>query len=171
MLFIEDLYIGTATATRSLTLSYDYRTKSRLRTTLDSGEALGLFLPRGTILRGGQLLLASDGSVVEVFAAEESLLEARCENLLDLTCAAYHLGNRHVAVQVGGDMRGAWLRLGADHVLEMMLAKLGCDVHALVAPFEPESGAYAPGHGHQHDDSPERRGPRIHEYSAGAASA
>lgn len=171
MLFIEDFYEGDAPATRSLTLSYDYRTKSRLRTTLDSGETLGLFLPRGTILRGGHRLLASDGSIVEVFAADESLLEARCENLLDLTCAAYHLGNRHVAVQVGGDMRGAWLRLAADHVLEMMLSTIGCDVHALVAPFEPESGAYAPGHTHNHGDSVDRRSPRIHEYTARTASA
>ena len=168
MLFIEDFYEGDAPSTESLTLSYDYRTKSRLRTALDSGEALGLFLPRGTILRGGHRLLASDGSVVEVFAADEKLLEARCENLLDLTCAAYHLGNRHVAVEVGGDMRGAWLRLAADHVLEMMLTKIGCDVRALVAPFEPESGAYAPGHSHHHGESAERRGPRIHEYTARA---
>ncbi|QID17418.1 urease accessory protein UreE [Nitrogeniibacter mangrovi] len=164
MLLIEHRYDGPDETTKTLTLSFDQRTKSRLRTQLDSGEAVGLFLPRGTILRGGQRLLADDGGVVEVCSAIESLLEARCDNLLDLTRAAYHLGNRHVAVQVGSDTRGGWLRIAADHVLQEMLEGLGCAVEAIDAPFEPEAGAYAGGHHHHHADSPERRGPRIHEY-------
>ncbi len=169
MLLIEHMYDGPDATTKSLTLSFDQRTKSRLRTRLDSGEEVGLFLPRGTILRGGQRLLADDGGVVEVFSAIEALVEARCENLLDLTRAAYHLGNRHVAVQVGSDTRGGWLRIAADHVLEEMLEGLGCRVEAIDAPFEPEAGAYSGGHNHHHHGEPsERRGPRIHEYRQSA---
>lgn len=167
MLLIEQLYDGPDASTQTLTLRFDQRTKSRLRTQLDSGEEIGLFLPRGTILRGGQRLLANDGGVVEVCAAIESLIEVRCDNILDLTRAAYHLGNRHVAVQVGSDTRGGWLRLAADHVLREMLDGLGCAVTALDAPFEPEAGAYGGGHKHHHDDEPsQRRGPKIHEYHA-----
>lgn len=165
MLLIEHRYTGTDESTKTLTLNFDQRTKSRLRTTLDSGEDAGLFLPRGTILRGGDRLLASDGDIVEVCSSPEALIEARCENLLDLARAAYHLGNRHVPVQVGGDMRGGWLRLADDHVLADMLAGLGCTLTRLQAPFEPEAGAYGGGHSHAGDDAPaERRGPRIHEY-------
>lgn len=171
MLLIEHLYDGPDDTTNTLTLSFDFRTKSRLRTTLDSGEDVGLFLPRGTVLRGGQRLLSSDGGIVEVVAAPEALIEAACDSALDLTRAAYHLGNRHVPVQVGCNMRGGWLRLAADHVLEEMLLGLGCTVRHLDAPFEPEAGAYGAGHnhGHHHDSGPrERRGPRIHEYRKSA---
>ncbi|WP_227815023.1 urease accessory protein UreE [Nitrogeniibacter aestuarii] len=163
MLLIEQMYEGDDATTKTLTLSYDKRTKSRLRTKLDSGEVVGLFLPRGTVLRGGQRLLASDGGVVEVVSASEALVEARCATLLDLTRAAYHLGNRHVAVEVGQDTQGNWLRIAADHVLEEMLLGLGCEVLAIEAPFEPESGAYSGGH-HHHGEPSERRGPKIHEY-------
>jgi urease accessory protein len=117
------------------------------------------------VLRGGQRLRANDGRVVMVCSATESLLEARCDNLLDLTRAAYHLGNRHVAVQVGHDSRGGWLRIAADHVLREMLLGLGCTVLAVGAPFEPEAGAYSGGHHHHHGEAAEdKRGPRIHEY-------
>jgi urease accessory protein len=148
MLLIESLYSGDASPTDRLELPFDTRTKSRLRARLASGEEVGLFLPRGTILRGGDLL-AGGGRVVEVVAAPEELLEACCRDLRELTRAAYHLGNRHVAVEVGPE----WLRLAADHVLETMLAGLGCQVRHLTAPFEPEAGAYAPGHQHPGDGS------------------
>ncbi|THF66573.1 urease accessory protein UreE [Pseudothauera nasutitermitis] len=144
MLLIETLYSGHTTAGEYLELSFEYRTKSRLRATLRSGEEVGLFLPRGTILRGGMKLEAADGRVVEVLAAPEELLEVRCADALELARAAYHLGNRHVAVELGE----GWLRIQADHVLENMLLGLGATVAAITAPFEPESGAYA--HGHQH---------------------
>jgi urease accessory protein len=144
MLLIETLYTGHAVAGEHLELSFEYRTKSRLRATLKSGEEVGLFLPRGTILRGGMKLAAADGRIVEVLAAPEELLEVRCADALELARAAYHLGNRHVAVELGE----GWLRIQADHVLEGMLAGLGATVTAVTAPFEPEAGAYA--HGHQH---------------------
>lgn len=158
LLLIEALYAGEAPATDALELDFNYRTKSRLRAKLASGAEVGLFLPRGTVLRGGQKLQASDGRIVEVVAAPEDLLEARCASARELARAAFHLGNRHVAVELGGDAAGDWLRIQADHVLEGMLAGLGARVAALRAPFEPEAGAYAPGHQHPGDGS----GARIH---------
>lgn len=144
MLLIESLCTGDAPATEQLVLDFDARTRSRLRTRVASGEEVGIFLPRGTILRGGDRLASRDGRVVEVVSAPEALLEARCESPEALTRAAYHLGNRHVAVEVGT----GWLRIQADHVLEAMLLGLGAQVSPLSAPFEPEAGAYA--HGHHH---------------------
>ncbi len=158
VLLIEALYDGHLPATDTLELDFNARTKSRLRTRLASGVEIGLFLPRGTILRGGQQLRARDGRIVVVRAAAEDLLEARCATPTELARAAFHLGNRHVAVQVGRDAGGDWLRLQADHVLEGMLVGLGALVSSLRAPFEPEAGAYAPGHQHPGDGS----GARIH---------
>lgn len=153
MLLIESLCSADTPATEQLILDFDARTKSRLRTKLASGEEIGLFLPRGTILRGGDKLLAKDGRVVEVVSAPEALLEARCSSALELARAAYHLGNRHVAVQVGD---GA-LRIQQDHVLENMLEGLGAEVLSIVAAFEPEAGAYAPGHHHADRGATEAR--------------
>ncbi len=157
MLLIETLYTGDAAPTARLTLDFDARTKSRLRTQLTDGEEVGLFLPRGTILRGGDRLQAADGRIVEVVAAPEDLIEARCADAFALARAAYHLGNRHVAVQVGA----GWLRIQADHVLETMLTGLGAEVASLTAPFEPEAGAYAHGHHHAERGATEAK---IHQY-------
>ena len=157
MLLIETLYTGDAAPTARLTLDFDARTKSRLRTQLADGEEVGLFLPRGTILRGSDRLLAADGRIVEVVAAPEDLIEARCADAFALARAAYHLGNRHVAVQVGA----GWLRIQADHVLETMLTGLGAEVASLTAPFEPEAGAYAHGHHHAERGATEAK---IHQY-------
>lgn len=157
MLLIETLYTGDAAPTARLTLDFDARTKSRLRTQLTDGEEVGLFLPRGTILRGGDRLQAADGRIVEVVAAPEDLIEARCVDAFALARAAYHLGNRHVAVQVGA----GWLRIQADHVLETMLTGLGAEVASLTAPFEPEAGAYAHGHHHAERGATEAK---IHQY-------
>lgn len=153
MLLIESLYTGHAPATEQLILNFDARTKSRLRTQLASGEEVGLFLPRGTILRGGAMLESKDGRIVEVVSAPEALVEARCASSLELTRAAYHLGNRHVAVQV---LDGA-LRIQQDHVLEHMLEGLGVSLSRLDAPFEPEAGAYAHGHHHSERGATEAR--------------
>ncbi|MCB1960171.1 MAG: urease accessory protein UreE [Rhodocyclaceae bacterium] len=164
MLLIEHLYSGPDDATHTLTLSFDLRTRSRLRTTLDSGEDAGLFLPRGTVLRGGQRLLTSAGDIVEVVAAPEALMEVQCENALDLTRAAFHLGVRQVTAQFGSNMRGGWLRLAADEAQEDWLLGLGYMVRHLDAPFEPEL-ATLHNHGRHHDSAPcGRRSPRIHEF-------
>lgn len=153
-----------AVAKDRLVLSFDQRQKSRLRARLASGEEVALLLPRGEVLRGGDLLLASDGRVVEVIARPEGLLHVECDTPQALARAAYHLGNRHVPVQVGE----GWLRLAADHVLEQMLKGLDARTTAIEAPFEPEAGAYA---GHTHGGTTyhehaggESHGARIHEY-------
>ena len=137
-----------------LKLPFDSRQKSRLRTKLVSGEEVALMLPRGEILRGGDLVTASDGRVIEVLAEPEKLLHIESA---ELARVAYHLGNRHVPVQVGKD----FLRIAADHVLGEMVKKLGAKVSEVEAAFEPEAGAYAGGH-HQHDEM--GHGGKIHDH-------
>ena len=137
-----------------LCLPFDSRQKSRLLTRLASGEEVGLKLPRGEILRGGDLVTASDGRVIEIVAVPEKLLHVESQSLAK---AAYHLGNRHVPVQVGE----GFLRIAEDHVLEEMLLKLGAKVSHVEAPFEPEAGAYAGAH-HQHDEM--GHGGKIHDH-------
>lgn len=144
----------------SLTLPFDSRQKSRLRAQLDgTGEEVGLMLPRGEVLRGGDLVVASDGRIIEVGAQPEQVLHITCASAEDLARAAYHLGNRHVPVEVGE----GYLRIAADHVLQGMLDKLGAQCEAIEAPFEPEAGAYGAGGMHPHADE-HGHGGRIHEY-------
>jgi urease accessory protein len=163
MLLIESPAPADALASERLTLTFELRCKTRLRTQLDSGEEAGLFLERGVILRAGDKLLGKDGRVVEIFAEPEAVIEAHSDDPLLLARAAYHLGNRHVPVQVATGL----LRFGSDHVLGEMLRGLGLDVTQAEAPFEPESGAYGNhgGHAHPHGHSAdgEGRGPRIHD--------
>ncbi len=160
MIAIENRADRAAPASERLLLDFDARCKSRLRTRLASGEEVGLFLERGTVLRGGDKLLANDGRVIEVVAGDETLIEAACDDTRLLLRAAFHLGNRHVAVQIGD----GWLRFVFDHVLSDMVAGLGLAVTRIVAPFEPEAGAYsghAPGHSHGGQTTP---GAKIHQY-------
>jgi urease accessory protein len=131
---------------RRLRLPFGERSKSRLRAVLDNGEEAGLFLERGTILRDGDLLLADDGRVVEVRADEESVSTVHSDDALLLARACYHLGNRHVALQIGA----GWLRYQHDHVLDDMLRGFGLEVRLELAPFEPEGGAYVSHAAHAH---------------------
>ena len=136
---------------RWLRVPYAERARSRLRALLDDGEEVGLFLARGGILRGGDLLLTDDGRVVQVLAAEESVSTVRTDDAVLLARACYHLGNRHVALEIGA----GWLRYQHDHVLDEMLRGFGLEVQVELAPFEPEGGAYvsyaqAQGHAHPH---------------------
>ncbi len=140
-----------------LLLPLDLRIRSRLRTRLASGEEAVLQTERGVVLRGGECLKAKDGRVVRVLAAPENVMHVTCADQYELTRAAYHLGNRHVPVEIGD----GYLRIAADHVLRDMLLGLGAKVQKLEAPFEPESGAYGGGHGH-HDEG--EHGGRIHQY-------
>lgn len=133
----------------TLTLAYDARCKSRFAATLDSGEEVGVVLPRGTVLRDGDMLVADDGGLVRVIAAAQSVLRVRAPDRLTLTRAAYHLGNRHTPVEVGIDE----LKLEADPVLEDMLKRLGAQVERATLPFQPEAGAYGGGHRHGHDET------------------
>jgi urease accessory protein len=131
-----------------LVLPFGDRAKSRLRVTFDNGEEAGLFLERGSVLRNGDLLLADDGRVVEVRAATETVSTVRSADALMLARASYHLGNRHVALEIGP----GWLRYQHDHVLDDMLRGFGLTVVVEQAPFEPEGGAYvsASTHAHSH---------------------
>lgn len=144
MLVIERHAAPDAVPTERLVMAFELRCKCRLRTRTEAGEDVGLFLARGKVLRHGDKLAANDGRTVEVVAAPEALMEARAADHLLLARAAYHLGNRHVAVQIGE----GWLRFANDHVLGGMAAGLGLKVVEITAPFEPEAGAY--GHGHTH---------------------
>lgn len=130
-----------------LELPFDQRQKTRFRATLASGEAVAVLLPRGEVLRAGDRLAASDGRVIAVVAQPESLLHIECSSASELARTAYHLGNRHVPVQVGA----GFLRIGYDHVLEGMLKGLGAKVSSISAPFEAETGAYAGAHEHRHE--------------------
>lgn len=129
-------------------LSFDLRQKSRLRVTLLSGKEAALFMQRGTILRGGDLLQADNGAIIAVIAANQAVMKVTAHSATALTRAAYHLGNRHVPLEIGD----GWLKLETDSVLKDMLMGLGVSVAELQAPFEPESGAYAGGGHHHHDD-------------------
>jgi len=142
-------------ADASLTLPLESRTRSRLRVALDDGREAGLFLPRGTSLRHGDRLRSEAGLVVEVHAAPETLSRVACDDPLRLARACYHLGNRHVALQIEPG-RISYLH---DHVLDELVAGLGLAVRVEEAPFEPEPGAYGAqghaqggdhGHGHHH---------------------
>ncbi|MEZ8631734.1 urease accessory protein UreE [Vibrio lentus] len=129
-----------------LSLPIDSRIKSRLKVMLDDGRNAGLFLPRGHILRGGEQLSSECGLVVEVKAAPETVSTVYCEDLLLLTRVAYHLGNRHVPLQV----EAGWVRYQHDHVLDEMVEGLGATVTTEKQPFEPEGGAYGGRSGGHH---------------------
>ena len=130
-----------------LVLPYDLRQKSRQRVRLQSGRPAALFLPRGIALRGGDVLATEDGLRLGVVAASEKVSVATMDDPLLLARIAYHLGNRHVAVQVLPD-RLIYLH---DHVLDDMVRGLGATVIAAEQPFEPEEGAYhGGGHHHSH---------------------
>lgn len=164
MLLIETFAPADAVPADTLTLSFELRAKCRLRTRLDSGEEVGLFLPRGTILRGGDLLAGKDGRIVAVRPAQETVIEARCDDPLLIARAAYHLGNRHVAVEVQPGL----LRLATDHVLAQMLVGLGLDVRETQAPFEPEAGAYGGHPAHHTHAHAEETGAKLHLFAGGA---
>jgi urease accessory protein len=141
-------------------LTFDARCKSRLLLILDNGEQAALLVERGRALRNGERVRIGDGREVEIVCAEEALLEAVSADPLLLAKAAYHLGNRHVALQL---LPGR-LRFLADHVLEEMVTGLGLKVSALTAPFEPEGGAY--GHHHAHGSERPLISPKIHAFSS-----
>ena len=126
-----------------LTLTFDARQKSRFPATTDNGVEIGVFLTRGQILRSGLVLTGSDSFSVLVKAAAEPVSVMRCDDPLQFSRACYHLGNRHVSLQI---LKGE-LRYLSDHVLDHMLEGLGLKVMQEILPFEPEAGAY---HKHEH---------------------
>jgi urease accessory protein len=144
-------------------LDWDVRRKSRFDATDAGGRALGVFLPRGSVVRGGDVLVAEDGSLIRVLAAPQAVLRvtacAEHGAPADLPRAAYHLGNRHVQLEVKADH----LQLEPDPVLADLLRAMHLIVREVDAPFEPEGGAYtathdhAHGHGHDHGHPPLHR--------------
>jgi urease accessory protein len=140
-------------------LPFERRQKRWLRAPLASGEEVSLRLPRGVILRGGDLLAASDGRVIEVVAVPERLVHVECATPDQLARLAYHLGNRHVPVHIGA----GFLRLIEDPVLEDMLCGQGAKITHIEAPFEPEAGGYAGAH-HRETDEERNQDKKIHEY-------
>ena len=149
MIRFEKLLEKHSVHSATLSLPIDQRIKSRLRVTLDDGREAGLFLPRGQVLRGGDLLESVDGLIVQIVAAAEKVSTVHSQDPRALARVCYHLGNRHVPLQISA----GWARYQHDHVLDEMVAGLGLEVIVELAPFEPEGGAYlssAKGHHHSH---------------------
>ncbi len=155
-------------------LDWDVRQKSRFEATDSSGRTLGIFLARGSVVRGGDVLVAEDGSLIRVIAASQPVLRithcAQHGSPFDLIRAAYHLGNRHVPIELKPDH----LKIEPDHVLADMLRAMHLIVHAVSEAFEPENGAYASGsadgHAHigHHDHAahePHHEGDHGHEHA------
>lgn len=141
----------------SVSLDWDTRSRSRFAVTDTHGRELAVFLARGTVVRGGDVLVAEDGSLVRVLAKEQPVLVVRrCPEhggTADLLRAAYHLGNRHIALELQAEC----LQLEPDHVLAELLRRMHLLVSEELAPFEPESGAYADEHTHRHAHAHEHR--------------
>lgn len=137
------------TAHTSISLPHAKRVKARVRVTLDDGRDAGIFLERGQSLMNGDILISDDGVVVVVREAQEQVSIVKIIDSLQLAKACYHLGNRHVQLQITNHE----LRYQHDHVLDDMLRKQGHAVEVTEATFNPESGSYgsAHGHGHSHD--------------------
>ena len=137
----------------TLELGWDMRQKSRFEATDSLGRALGIFLPPGTVVRGGDVLVAEDGSMVRVQAAPQAVLRITACTAhgtpYDLTRAAYHLGHRHVPIELKPDH----LKIEPDHVLADMLRSMHLIVNAVDEAFEPEAGAYNAG-GHSLSPGP-----------------
>ena len=147
MLQLTNIVEKTDAIYSTLTLPFELRQKSRLRTELDNGEEVMFVLPRGIILRDAFLLQTQDKQyTVEIKAAHETVSNIEHSDPLLLMRAAYHLGNRHVPVQISS----GWIRYEHDHVLDHMLEKLHLSIDVIQAPFEPEGGAYGHSHHHSH---------------------
>jgi len=131
----------------TLTLDFDTRCRGRFRARLDDGREVAVTVSRGGVLRDGDGLGGPELAAVRVVAAPEAVSTVRHGDARQLTRAAYHLGNRHVPLQVGD----GWLRYRADHVLDGLCRGLGLAPESERAPFEPEAGAYG-AHGHHHHD-------------------
>jgi len=151
-------------------LDWDIRQKSRFEATDSLDRQLGIFLPRGTLVRGGDVLIAEDGSMVKVIAAPQAVLRiTACTTHgtpFDLTRAAYHLGNRHVPIELKPDH----LKIEPDHVLADLLRSMHLIVNEANQAFEPEGGAYsAGGHGHAHGHAHGTEQAHVHAPAIAAA--
>jgi len=141
--FTQRLNLVETTVSFTLSLTAEERTRTRHRFETPDSKELFLRLPRGTVLQEGDLLQSEDGDVViQIAAKPEPVLTVTAQEPVDLLRASYHLGNRHVPLEV----TPGYLRLSPDSVLQAMLQQLGVEVREEVVPFQPETGAY--GHSH-----------------------
>jgi urease accessory protein len=147
----------------TITLDWDQRQHSRLNGLSSNGDSVALFLPRGKVLRGGDIMVSEQGELLRIISADQSVLKITSCSIhgtpLDLPRAAYHLGNRHIPIEI----QSTHLLIEPDHVLEEMLKNMGLIVQKSELPFEPEAGAYehASGHAAHHDhdhDHPHHHG-------------
>lgn len=136
----------------AVTLDSDIREKGRFKTIAKSGAEVRVFLERGKTLQVGEVLKTECGKYIEICGAPEEVAQATCDDWETFSKACYHLGNRHVKIQIFADERDRWLRIKPDYVLEEMLELLGLTVTKQTEVFVPESGAYVKGHakGHAH---------------------
>lgn len=144
-----------------LDLPYEFRCRSRFRVTSRSGADVGVILERGFVLDIGDVLSSTDGRRYGINAADETVVTAYADDWNSFARACYHLGNRHVPMQIGE----RWLRIQPDHVLQELIANFGLRIANEQAPFRPEGGAYSSGgkitailshsHGHSHGHSHE----------------
>lgn len=149
--FEGHIQYGSRTDALVLEIPFEIREKSRFIARARSGEDVGVALDRGRVLRGGDMLISEEGTLLRIVAANETVSTVDAPEARALARAAYHLGNRHVALQVGE----SFVRYRHDHVLDDMIRGLGLDVRVEEAPFEPEPGAYGHAsshtHAHRHD--------------------
>ncbi len=145
----EVTHLHTGDETLDVVLSFEERQKSRHRVSTTCGNDVGWFIERGRILQQDDVLKCSDGTLIRITAADEAVSDVRADTHLQLMRAAYHLGNRHVPLQVNAE----FLRYQQDHVLDQMVEGLGLRVLHVEAPFQPENGAYSGGHSHSHEHS------------------
>lgn len=136
--FIEKI-TSSAEVDATITLTLDQRVKSRLKAFLDNGEEVGLFMDRGSVLKHDDLIMTNDGFIAKVIAAQERLSSIYTEDVLLLARACYHLGNRHVELQITKSS----VHYRHDHVLDDMIRSFGLNVISEDLPFSPESGAYS----------------------------
>jgi urease accessory protein len=141
---VKPVSTWSGAAADRVVLSHDERHCRRTALTGSNGLAFLLDLPAATRLRNGDALTLEDGRLIEVVAACEEIFEIRCNDVHHLARLAWHLGNRHVPVQVLTEA----LRIRRDHVLAELATQLGAEVVPLEAPFEPEPGAYDGAHTH-----------------------
>ncbi len=142
MIKLTQRYTGPSDANDSLSMTYQERTKGRIRVTSNQGGDFGLFLERGHPLKDGEHLVSDDGFIVRVDARPEALVEAECDDWPTFARCCYHLGNRHVPIEI----HALKLFIEQDAVLETMITRLGMRTHPVQRAFHPEQGAY--GHGH-----------------------
>ena len=162
----EITHLHTGDEFLEVVVTFEERQKSRYKTHTLCGKDIGWFIERGRVLSGHDALRCSDGTLIKISCAPEKVTRVTSTEALALTKAAYHLGNRHVALQVEAE----YLQYQADYVLDDMVRGLGLTVSHEMAPFHPESGAYAGGHkhgadSHEHESSHEHKSSHDHDHS------